>query len=691
MLHSLQPRQSSFSSLWRLALATFLVHSGVAEAADLIARAASVTGQVMLSNGNGAPPFALTRGYGLNPGDWVDTRPGGRVVISLTDGSAVVVQPGTVLMIKDYRAASSLRELFDIVLGTVRVRINHLGGRPNPYRLNSPTASIAVRGTEFNVIVGSEGDTNVEVFEGAVEVSSFGDGGETALIEPGGGVLVRPGQGLQLYGVRAAREIAQRGVPQGSVHSQQPTQGKPNYSAGNSSHINRESGKSSEHAFTRTMKRADNKTAQAAAATQTTASVAPAGSAYERYIASLSNATQLTALYRFNAFADNHLDSLENPAYASSFEAGEGNLVVAPAYTRTSSGDGRTAEYGIAPQLTFFQPVLRNRLFFGVSLSSSQFGSGLFSSLSSSGSSTPSFNSRSSATTPVFSALTAVRLGGSSSVGVAFERLRGLGSSDTETALTGRSGESLVQRTAYESNISQTRITAGWTTKLRGEHQAGVYVRRGSIDGESGVESGSGLLSLASAEGSRSWGSSTEVGMRLRGPLRSNLHYGVAASLFRLSLTGDSLGDDSAPAARERGQRGSLAFGLGYALNRRTLFSFDTMAGVSSVGAQDTRFASLHAAVHRDLTRRLFASGSWLKVWQSAQAGVTSAADSSVTRLLLTGVAPGRSGGRLGEAGFGWRFSPDLSVQYLYSSYRQNFSSATHLVSLRYTFKLPRH
>lgn len=691
MLLSPQARRSFDSSLWRLALlaltAPFAGSYAVAEAADLVAHASSVTGQVMLSNGNGAPPLPLTRGYGLNPGDWVDTRPGGRVVISLSDGSAVVVQPGTVLMIKDYRAASSLRELFEIVLGTVRVKINHLGGKPNPYRLNSPTASIAVRGTEFNVLVGAEGDTNVEVFEGAVEVSNLSDGGQPAVIERGGGVLVRPGHGLQLYGVQAPREIAQRvAAPDRSRPPSTQAQAKSNHAPASESSRNKLT-------FVRTMKQGkDSKDLQIAPRTQT--SVAPASSAYDRYIGSVTSAAQMPALYRFNAFADNHLDSLENPAYASSFERSEGNLTVAPTYTRTSSSDASTTESGISPQFTFFQPAFGAKLSFGVSLSSTHFGSGSFSSLSGSGNFSPSFTSRNSATFPVFSVLGAVRLGSAraSSVGVAFERLRGLGSSNAELVQTGRSGESFVQRTAYESTISQTRLTAGFTTRLYGEHQAGVYVRRGLIEAKSGVASGSNLL-LATADSSSSWGASTEVGVRLRGPLRPKLTYGFVASLFRVSLTGNSVQADSTFQASERGrgQRSSLAFGVGYALDRRTLLSFDTTVGLSEVQAQNTRFASLHAAVHRDLSRRLFVSGSWLNVWQSAGSGTASYVDGSVGRLLLNGASMDCSGGRLTEAGFGWRFSPDISAQYLYSSYRQSFNSATHLLSLRYTFRTPRN
>jgi hypothetical protein len=47
---------------------------------------------------------------------------GDRVVIDHSDGSLVIVHPGTLLTIKDFRAAVSVRELFDIAVGIVRVR-----------------------------------------------------------------------------------------------------------------------------------------------------------------------------------------------------------------------------------------------------------------------------------------------------------------------------------------------------------------------------------------------------------------------------------------------------------------------------------------------------------------------------------------------------------------------------------------
>ena len=114
------------------ALALFSAVSSYAQSTPVVARASGVTGQAVLLT-PGLAPLALTAGYILNPGDRIDTRGGGRVVIDLSDGSMVVVSPESVVTLKDYRAAGSLRELFDITVGVVRVRINHFGGKPNPY------------------------------------------------------------------------------------------------------------------------------------------------------------------------------------------------------------------------------------------------------------------------------------------------------------------------------------------------------------------------------------------------------------------------------------------------------------------------------------------------------------------------------------------------------------------------------
>ncbi len=184
-----------------------------AQVTSVEARIASVSGTALLSTG-AQPPSIAKRGDVLFPGEEIDTRGGGHVTIELTDGSIVLVRSGSRILLKDFRTAGSVRELFEILLGRVRVKINHWGGKPNPYRINSPTASIAVRGTEFSVAVNEIGETEVVVYEGLVEVTNISNPQNKVLVNPGQGVIVRPNQDIHFFAFNPAGEIGGLGGSQ---------------------------------------------------------------------------------------------------------------------------------------------------------------------------------------------------------------------------------------------------------------------------------------------------------------------------------------------------------------------------------------------------------------------------------------------------------------------------------------------
>jgi hypothetical protein len=105
----------------------------------------------------------------LLPGDTIITGRNGRVVLGLTDGSQVVIAPQTTLEIDDL--SRSPRHLLNLIKGKARLQIEKLGGKPNPYRVNTPTTVIAVRGTIFDVLVDGD-ETEVYLHEGEVEVTN---------------------------------------------------------------------------------------------------------------------------------------------------------------------------------------------------------------------------------------------------------------------------------------------------------------------------------------------------------------------------------------------------------------------------------------------------------------------------------------------------------------------------------------
>src|SRR5262245_22139581 len=269
------------------------------------ARVRSVTGiaRIYINPQSGA--FAPKRNDPLEPGNIIETDRNSRVVISLSDGGLIMVLPNSKVILKDFPVAHSARELLDIIVGRVLVKIHHVGGKPNPYRLNSPAASIAVRGTEFIVDVQLGGETLVIVREGLVEVSSRNNPNNKRLVTPGGRVIVRPG---------------------GDISSAFPGPG---------SELN---GRSRFNL----------------------------GEDYQRSVDSVAqNSNEISPVF-FSAFPDQHLDSLENPAYAAEFKNAEGRLLLLPSVSKPyRSNDTSLPDYSISPQATFFTPIPGSRLVVG--------------------------------------------------------------------------------------------------------------------------------------------------------------------------------------------------------------------------------------------------------------------------------------------------------------------------------------
>jgi len=658
----------------------------------VVARASSVTGRVLLSGGKGASALTLAPGYELGPGDKVDTRGGGRIVIELTDGSMIVVQPESVIVIKDFRAAVSLRELFVIMLGSVRVKINHFAGRPNPYRINSPTASIAVRGTDFSITVDSQGETQVMVYEGAVEVTSLIDPTQSVVIEAGRGVLLVPGQGFQLFNVLPARELAEQ-----------------NQGNGRNDHGSRASSM-------------DSHTGQMDAD-----SPRNIASLYEQYIAGLSEIGQVPFLLRYNAFPDAHLDSLENPAYATAFKVAEGRVVFLPSLNGSGALDETPTpprlsavsplNYSAASQFSMFVP-LANSFVVGGSVTGSKIGNGAqgapsdlglssvlgqtvpVESLHTSGSSTGEFFSGSLAA--------ARRFGANTSLGIEIESLRGTGSLAAQILSTGQPSGS-IEHIDSGSSISQRRITAGLERDLPRGQKLGFFYRYGLIGAEDNNTSHTLNNVQEPLDSTRSSGHSSEFGLRLRGPLGRRFFYGAEASWLRLALSDDltrSIAVDSHQ--RDRAQRSSAALGFGYFLNQRTVFSVDFAGGgarastgrteistdtLLQTGAQNSRFVSANLGVQTKVSSHLFLNASLLAIGQAYDLSQAIYPDSFGNTVLITDpflplTATGyRLPRRSSDFGAGWRFSNSLFAQYVFST-SYGVDSGGHTFMLRYTFRL---
>jgi hypothetical protein len=572
--------------------------------------------------------------------------------------------------------------------------------------MNSPTASLAVRGTEFSIEVGPGGETQVMVYEGAVEVTSLSDPSQTVLVDAGRGVLVQAGQDFHMLGAMANPPLARPGANDKRVL--EASGGQP----GNSlpGNVQNGDGNSGYHAH------------HDGGAPRATAS------AYDSYVAGLSDNAQVPFLFRFDAFPEAHLDSLENPAYATQFRSAEGRFFLLPTYGGGPNLDGAgvisfpsgsfPSNFSISPQISIFSPVGHSNFFVGGSFSASHLNNNsatVFSAgdMVAPGQTAPeTIRAGGSASNFYSGSLSIARRFGKTSLGVGLDSLRGSGSLSSTTTSTdpdGDNGGVSVEQLTAVSSITQTRLTAGLTRDFSRKAKLGVFYRYGWI-AATDQELSHTLNNVAVTPGfTGSDGHSAEIGFRLRGTISPRLFYGATGSWLGVSLAGGLIQTGTADShARDRAQRNSAGFGFGFAVSRRVLLTVDTAAGTSRVasarfedatgnllqnGASNGHFLSAHAAAQVNLTRRFFVSGSLLNVWRAQrlsvdqfpdQFGWTSLAQDSFFPLAPSAyqLAP-----RFSDFGAGWSFSPKFFAQYLFTT-DYGVTSSTHALMLRYTFQL---
>lgn len=161
------------------------------------AKVVSMAGQVSVLRDNSK--WALNPGDIIQPQQMIVTGSDSYAVFRVADGSTFDVYPNAQVIFRSNRG--NWRELLDILLGKVKVQIEHFGGQPNPNTIRTPTAVIAVRGTIFDVDVeDSDATTLVLVEEGRVDVRHLTQPGQVRQLNQGEWVRVFKNQPLAAKG-----------------------------------------------------------------------------------------------------------------------------------------------------------------------------------------------------------------------------------------------------------------------------------------------------------------------------------------------------------------------------------------------------------------------------------------------------------------------------------------------------------
>jgi len=130
----------------------------------------------------GQSPSNPLRGELLPSGTILDTG-SGTLLLRLSDGSEVLVRAHTRLQVQQPSLTDP--SYFQLLLGRIRALINKRTGGAVPFELGTPSAVIAVRGTEFDVEVNPRNVTEVDVVDGIVEVYGRNSTAGSVLLEPG--------------------------------------------------------------------------------------------------------------------------------------------------------------------------------------------------------------------------------------------------------------------------------------------------------------------------------------------------------------------------------------------------------------------------------------------------------------------------------------------------------------------------
>ena len=196
----------SRTTCWLLLLAVAVVcFAPAAFAADPVAKVLQMSGQVSLLEGGYQKPVSI--GNTILQMQVIVTGSDGWAKFQYTDGSTFEIFPKSQVIFREQ--PTDWEHLLNIIIGHVKVWIQHAPGVPNYKNVTTPTAVISVRGTVFDVDVqDADGTTFVSVEDGLVGVRNLTAPGPVPELHPGESITVYRNQPLiamKDHGLLAAR------------------------------------------------------------------------------------------------------------------------------------------------------------------------------------------------------------------------------------------------------------------------------------------------------------------------------------------------------------------------------------------------------------------------------------------------------------------------------------------------------
>ena len=145
-----------------------LLHTA-AQAVDIAGQAVTVVQSATLSNAEGR--VTMADGTEVAMGDQIKTNHNGRVELIFSDETKLVVGPNSAMVIESYLLRSD-NKANSFTVRALGGSFRFITGKSEKtaYKIKTPTATIGIRGTSFDMSVTRRGNTDLILFSGAAEM-----------------------------------------------------------------------------------------------------------------------------------------------------------------------------------------------------------------------------------------------------------------------------------------------------------------------------------------------------------------------------------------------------------------------------------------------------------------------------------------------------------------------------------------
>ena len=214
MIPGLSKLRVAHLGLWLAALLVLLPANPARAEGEAVGILTEMTGTVRLLRGESY--LEVQRGVEVHPQDIIETGANGSSQIDLKDGSVLKLGPGSRLALSDYKLDKDRNVVsasLDILTGWLRFAVSKLRKDDSKYRINAPSLTIGIRGTEGVVEAGNR-EGGVHLVTGRIEV-----GGLDVQGKPLPPVQVNAGEYIQRLQGQAFRRLP---APPPAFHNRVP-------------------------------------------------------------------------------------------------------------------------------------------------------------------------------------------------------------------------------------------------------------------------------------------------------------------------------------------------------------------------------------------------------------------------------------------------------------------------------------